>query len=68
MNFASNFGAPDAKPVAEMGSVAAEAKPAEGGGGFASELCKVPITNVQHALLPLTRCGGFRKGPDSEGT
>ena len=29
------------------------------GGGFTSELCKLVLpSSVQHALLPLTRCGG----------
>ena len=40
---------------------AAEAGPGGGGGGFASELCKGLLTDIQHALLPLPRCGGFRK-------
>ena len=38
---------------------AAEAGASGGGGGFASLLCKCwPSAYIQHALLPLTRCGG----------
>jgi len=44
--------------VGQWERFAAGVGPSGGGGGFASELCKDLYTIIQHALLPLTRCGG----------
>ena len=38
---------------------AAEAGASGGEGGFASEPCNESVSIIQHALLPLPRCGGF---------
>ena len=43
-----------------MVSSAAEAEPAEGGGGFASELCKDSYHMFSTPCYLLTRCGGFK--------
>ena len=42
---------------------AAEAEPAEGGGGFASELCKDSYHIFSTPCYLLTRCGGLKRLP-----
>ena len=52
----------------QAGRSAAEAGASGGGGGFTSELCKLVLpSSVQHALLPLTRCGGSQSPASSSG-
>ena len=58
----------ESKKVMQAGRSAAEAGASGGGGGFASQLCKyLASPGIQHALLPLTRCGGSQSPAASSG-
>ena len=58
----------ESKNVTQAGRFAAEAGVSGGGGGFASHLCKyLASPGIQHAMLPLMRCGGSQSPAASSG-